>query len=127
MTRTALFSLVGILAAAAAPVQADWGFSVGYDRPVYRSCAPVVYTSCAPVVTYSTCAPVYYSDCAPAVTYRSAVRYVAPARSYYAPRAGVSFHYRDRDRDDHRGRRFGYVGVRGRDGRSARFIYRGHR
>lgn len=126
MTRTMLIGLVGLLTATAAPAQADWGFSVGYNRPVYRSCAPVVYTSCAPVVTYTSCAPVYYSDCAPVVTtYRPAVRYVAPARSYYAPRAGVSFYYRDRDRDH--GRRFGYVGVRGRDGRSAGFVYRGRR
>lgn len=121
MMRTTLVGVMGMVMAMATPAQADFGFSFGYnDRPVYRTCAPVVrYTSCEPVY-YSSCAPVYTSY---APVYRAPVRYVAP-RTYCAPAPRRSVNVSYYHRSDDRPRRFGYLGVRGERGRSARFIYR---
>lgn len=86
----------------------DWGFSIGYDRPVYYSgySSVRVYDSCAPTVIYDSCAPVVYRS------YHAPVVYHSPR--YY--RSGVSFHYRDYDRPRY-DRRFAAGAVRTRDGR----------
>lgn len=124
MTRFTLFGVVGMLVAIVTPAQADFGFSFGYsDRPVYRSCAPVVtYSSCAPVY-YS--APVYaapvYSSCGPVYSYAPRVRYSAPRYYAPAPRRSVSFNYYHRDND--RPRRYGFAGYRG-ERRSAGVVWR---
>lgn len=120
MMRTTLLGVMGMLVAMVTPAQADFGFSFGYsNRPVYRTCAPVVtYTSCAPVY-YS--APVVYSSCAPTYSYAPRVRYSAPRYYTPAPRRSVGFSYYHRDND--RPRRFGFAGYRG-EHRSARVIWR---